>query len=193
MSTPSGADVPGCALRFLSAKSRQRCRGLGTHWRRPSVGRQVLPARAHLRNGHPQAHLVAGSGIGTTTAHRYVTKAVEALAALAPSLAEAVRTASSKAFVLLEGALLPIDRTAANGPLSPGKHKRHGMGVQVLAAPLRPAAVGPTGLARGRPRRSATTVAISSMVTLFSPSPASAWGGSSSAGEMTNGATGRCD
>ena len=43
------------------------------------------------RNGHPYAQLAAGFGIGTTTAYRYVAEAVELLAALAPTLAEAAR------------------------------------------------------------------------------------------------------
>ena len=46
------------------------------------------------------------------------------------------RTASSKAFVLLDGTLLPIDRIAADRPYYSGKHKRHGMNVQVLADPF---------------------------------------------------------
>ncbi|CAL9493878.1 hypothetical protein SUDANB54_03277 [Streptomyces sp. enrichment culture] len=87
------------------------------------------------RNGHPYAQLAAGFGIGTTTAYRYVAEAVELLAALAPTLAEAARTASTKAFVLLDGTLLPIDRIAADRPFYSGKHKKHGMNVQVLADP----------------------------------------------------------
>ncbi|MGC2998396.1 helix-turn-helix domain-containing protein, partial [Streptomyces sp. G35A] len=91
---PSGVDVSSSALRFLSAKLRQRRQELGTRWRRLSAGRQALLTLAHLRNGHPYAQLAAGFGIGTTTAYRYITEAVEVLAALAPTLAEAVRTAS---------------------------------------------------------------------------------------------------
>ncbi|WP_409470761.1 IS5 family transposase [Streptomyces sp. HC307] len=132
---PSGVDVSSPALRFLPAKLRRHRRELGTRWRRLSVGRQALLTLAHLRNGHPYAQLAAGFGIGTTTAYRYVTEAVEILAALAPTLAEAVRTASSKAFVLLDGTLLPIDRIAADRPFYSGKHKKHGMNVQVLADP----------------------------------------------------------
>ncbi len=132
---PSGVDVSSSALRFLSAKLRRRRQELGTRWRRLSAGRQALLTLAHLRNGHPYAQLAAGFGIGTTTAYRYITEAVEILAALAPTLAEAVRTASSKAFVLLDGTLLPIDRIAADRPYYSGKHKRHGMNVQVLADP----------------------------------------------------------
>ncbi|GAA1274793.1 hypothetical protein GCM10009646_72060 [Streptomyces aureus] len=60
---------------------------------------------------------------------------VDLLAALAPTLEDAARTASTKAFVLLDGTLLPIDRIAADRPFYSGKHKMHGMNVQVLADP----------------------------------------------------------
>jgi hypothetical protein len=133
---PSGVDVSSSALRFLSAKLRQRRRELGTRWRRLSADRQALLTLAHLRNGHPYAQLAAGFGIGTTTAYRYVTEAVDLLAALAPTLADTVRAASIKAFVLLDGTLLPIDRIAADQPFYSGKHKRHGMNVQVPADPF---------------------------------------------------------
>lgn len=133
---PSGIDVSSSALRFLSAKLRRHRHELGTRWRRLSPGRQALLTLAHLRNGHPYAQLAAGFGIGTTTAYRYVAEAVELLAALAPALEEAARTASTKAFVLLDGTLLPIDRIAADRPFYSGKHKKHGMNVQVLADPF---------------------------------------------------------
>jgi len=44
--------------------------------------------------------------------------------------------ARAKAYVILEGTPLPIDRIAADRPYYAGKHKRHGMNVQVLADPL---------------------------------------------------------
>ncbi|MDQ0757766.1 hypothetical protein QF027_000401 [Streptomyces canus] len=75
------------------------------------------------------------SGIGTTTVHRYVTEAVGLLAALTPRLAEAMRAASMKACLILDGTLLPIDRSAADRPFSSGTHKRHGMHVRVVADP----------------------------------------------------------
>ncbi|MEW1605605.1 IS5 family transposase [Streptomyces sp. NPDC093808] len=133
---PSGVDVSSSALRFLSARLRERRRALRTRWRRLSAGRQALLTLAHLRNGHTYAQLGAGFGIGTTTAYRYITEAVALLAALAPTLAEAARAASLKAFVILDGTLLPIDRVAADRPHYSGKHKRHGMNVQVLADPF---------------------------------------------------------
>ncbi|WP_031002124.1 IS5 family transposase [Streptomyces sp. NRRL F-5727] len=123
------------ALRFLSTELRRRREEIGTRWRRLTPGRQALLTLAHLRNGHPYAQLAAGFGIGTTTAYRYIAEAVEVLAALAPSLAGAARTASAKAFVLLDGTLLPTDRIAADRPFYSGKHKKHGMNVQILADP----------------------------------------------------------
>lgn len=86
--------------------------------------------------GHTYAQLAAGFGVGITTAYRYVTEAVELLAALAPTLTAAIRAASPKAFVILDGTLLPIDRIAADRPFYSGKHKKHGMNVQVLTDPF---------------------------------------------------------
>ncbi|GGO52862.1 hypothetical protein GCM10012287_38150 [Streptomyces daqingensis] len=43
-----------------------------------------------------------------------------------------MKTASTKAFVILDGTLLPIDRAAADRPFFSGKHKKHGMNVQVI-------------------------------------------------------------
>jgi hypothetical protein len=133
---PCGLDVSSSALRLLSTELRRHREVIGTRWRRLSTGRQALLTLAHLRNGHPYAQLAAGFGIGTTTAYRYIAEAVEILAALAPSLAEAARTASAKAFVLLDGTLLPTDRIAADRPFYSGKHKKHGMNVQVIADPF---------------------------------------------------------
>lgn len=76
---------------------------------------------AQLRCGHTYAQLAAGFGVGTTTAHRYVAEAVGILAAWAPTLAEAVRTASGKAFVTLDGTLLTVGRIAADRPFRSGR------------------------------------------------------------------------
>ncbi|MFD4153494.1 transposase family protein [Streptomyces hydrogenans] len=47
-----------------------------------------------------------------------------------------MRTIREKAFVILDGTLLPIDRIAADTSYHSGKHKRHGMNVQVLTDPF---------------------------------------------------------
>lgn len=132
---PSGLDLSTSHLRVLAALLREHRRAIGSRWRRLSTGRQALLVLAHLRNGHPYAQLAAGFGVGTTTAYRYISEAVNLLAALAPTLKQAVRAARAKAFVLLDGTLLPIDRIAADRPYYSGKHKKHGMNVQVLADP----------------------------------------------------------
>ncbi|MGW7823624.1 IS5 family transposase [Streptomyces puniciscabiei] len=133
---PSGVDVSSSALRFLTQQLRRHRRDIGSRWRRLTAGGQALLTLAHLRVGHTYAELAAGFGVGTTTAYRYVTEAVELLAALAPSLADVARTASVKAYLILDGTLLPIDRIAADRPFYSGKHKKHGMNVQVIADPF---------------------------------------------------------
>ena len=59
----------------------------------------------------------------------------EVLAAPAPGLQAAARTAAAKAFVLLDGTLLPIDCIAVDQPYYSGKHKKPGTNVQVIADP----------------------------------------------------------
>ena len=54
------------------------------------------------------------------------------MAAHAPTLAEAMKTATAKACVILDGTLLPIDQITVETPYYSGKHKRHGMNVQVV-------------------------------------------------------------
>lgn len=85
-----------------------------TRWRRLPAGRQALPAPAHLRLGHPYAQLAAGFEMGVSTVYsRYITEAVGLPAAPAPDLATAITNASAKAFVTLDGTLLP--RRAGHG------------------------------------------------------------------------------
>jgi hypothetical protein len=130
---PVGADLTAAALHVLARELASRRREMGTRWRRLTVGRQALLVLAHLRSGHAQ--LADGFGVGTTTAYRYINEAIEVLAALAPPFAGAMRTAVTRAFVILDGTLLPIDRIAADRLCFSGKHKGHSMHVQVITAP----------------------------------------------------------
>ncbi|MDQ0945762.1 transposase family protein [Streptomyces sp. V1I1] len=133
---PSSIDLSSRTLRFLTGQLAIRRGEIGTRWRRLSAGRQALLALAHLRCGDTYAQLAAGFGIGVATVYRYIREAVEVLAALAPTLAEVMKTIRAKAFVILDGTLLPIHRIAADTPYYSRKHKRHGMNVQVLADPF---------------------------------------------------------
>ena len=62
---------------------------------------------------------------------------VALLAARAPKLRKAVRDAkkTGHAYVVLDGTLIPVDRLAADRPFYSGKHKKHGMNLQVIASP----------------------------------------------------------
>ena len=92
---------------------------------------------AYLRKGETFDELAAGFGIGRTTAWRYVNETIELLAARAPKLRQAVRDAkrAGHAYVILDGTLIPIDRVARDKPFYSGKHKKHGMNLQVIASP----------------------------------------------------------
>jgi len=60
---------------------------------------------------------------------------VRLLASRAPKLRGALRTAQKHACVVLDGTLIPVDRLAADRPFYSGKHRRHGMNLQVIASP----------------------------------------------------------
>ena len=55
----------------------------------------------------------------------------------AVTVVEAVRDAkrAGHAYVILDGTLIPVDRVAADRPFYSGKHKKHGMNLQVIASP----------------------------------------------------------
>lgn len=150
---PSGIDLSSSALRYLSGLLTARRLERGTRWRRLPAGRQALLVLAHLRCGHTYAQLAAGFGVSTTTVYRYVTEAVEVLAALAPDIVTAARSAANKMFVVLDGTLLPMDRIAADRPYYSGhqtsqaRHERPSPCRSVRAP-----AVGLTRSARSGPR-----------------------------------------
>jgi DDE superfamily endonuclease len=58
-------------------------------------------------------------------------------AARSPKLRRALAAArdAGHAYVVIDGTLVPIDRVAADRPFYSGKHRRHGMNLQVIATP----------------------------------------------------------
>jgi hypothetical protein len=124
-------------LNFAAGLVRRHLKATGSRWRKLDPGRQALLVLAYLRKGETFEDLAAGFGIGRTTAWRYVNETVELLAARAPKLRQAVRDAkrAGHAYVILDGTLIPIDRVARDRPFYSGKHKRHGMNLQVIASP----------------------------------------------------------
>ena len=124
-------------LTFVSGIIRRHRKSIGSRWRKVNPGQQALLVLAYLRKGETFADLAAGFGVGTTTAWRYVGETVRLLAARSPKLGKAARDAKKKgyAYVVVDGTLIAIDRVAADRPFYSGKHKRHGMNLQVIASP----------------------------------------------------------
>ena len=59
------------------------------------------------------------------------------LAARSPKLRQALRDAKDAGhpYLVIDGTLIPIDRVAADRPFYSGKHRRHGMNLQVISRP----------------------------------------------------------
>jgi hypothetical protein len=99
--------------------------------------RQALLVLVYLRKDDTFAELAAGFGVGTATAWRYAGETVALLAARSPKLSRALAAAkeAGHAYVVIDGTLIPVDRVAADRPFYSGKHRRHGMNLQVISAP----------------------------------------------------------
>jgi hypothetical protein len=124
-------------LNFTAAVIRRHLKTVGSRWRKLNPGQEALLVLVYLRKGETFDELAAGFGVGRTTAWRYVNEVTELLAARAPKLRQAVRDAkrAGHAYVILDGTLIPIDRVARDRPFYSGKHKKHGMNLQVIASP----------------------------------------------------------
>jgi hypothetical protein len=124
-------------LTFAAGIIRRHRAAIGSPWRTLNPGQQALLVLAYLRKGDTFAEVAAGFGVGTSTAWRYVNETVALLAARAPKLRTAVRDAqkAGHAYVVLDGTLIPVDRVAADRPFYSGKHRKHGMNLQVIASP----------------------------------------------------------
>jgi DDE superfamily endonuclease/Helix-turn-helix of DDE superfamily endonuclease len=122
-------------LNYVAGIIRRHRAAIGSRWRKLDCARQALLVLVHLRKGETFAQVAAGFGVGTTTAWRYVNEVLPLLAARAPRLRGAVRAARRHAYAVLDGTLIAIDRVAADRPFYSGKHKHHGMNLQVLASP----------------------------------------------------------
>jgi hypothetical protein len=134
---PAALPLSSRTLSYVAGVIRRHRRKTGSRWRKLNPGQQALLVLAYLRKGETFAGLAAGFGIGTATAWRYVTETVALLAARAPQLRRALAQAkeAGHAYVVIDGTLIRIDRVAADRPFYSGKHRRHGMNLQVICAP----------------------------------------------------------
>src|SRR6201982_2748365 len=129
--------LSGKTLNYAAGIIRRHRKSIGSRWRKLNPGQQALLVLAYLRKGETFAELAAGFAVGVTTAWRYVEEVTALLAARAPKLRTAVRAAKKAgyAYAVLDGTLIPVDRVAADRPFYSGKHKKHGMNLQVIASP----------------------------------------------------------
>jgi DDE superfamily endonuclease/Helix-turn-helix of DDE superfamily endonuclease len=134
---PAALPLSSQTLTYVAGIIRRHRRQIGSAWRKLNPGRQALLVLAYLRKGETFAELAAGFGIGTATAWRYITETLALLAARSPKLRRALATAkdAGHAYLVIDGTLIPIDRVAADRPFYSGKHRRHGMNLQVIATP----------------------------------------------------------
>nr|BFE56403.1 transposase family protein [Dactylosporangium thailandense] len=135
LSYPATIPLSSRTLNDLADRIRQHRNQHRSRWRRLDPGRQALLALAHLRNGDTYSRLAAGFEVGVATAWRYVQEAITLLAAAASDLSTAMARIRTLAYAILDGTLIPIDRVADQRPYYSGKHRRHGVNVQVIADP----------------------------------------------------------
>lgn len=126
-------------LTHLADLVRAHRNRIGSRWRRLDPGQQALLVLAHLRNGDTYARLAEGFAVGVATVYRYVSEAVDLLAAAAPSLQAALWRLCSRGirWAVLDGTVARIDRVGGilNRRFYSGKHKYHGVNLQGLIDP----------------------------------------------------------
>jgi DDE superfamily endonuclease len=134
---PAALPLSRQTLTYTAGVIRRHRRQIGSPWRKLGSGQQALLVLAYLRKGETFAELAAGFGVSTATAWRYVTETVALLAARSPKLRQALRDAgqAGHAYLVIDGTLIPIDRVAADRAFYSGKHRKHGMNLQVIASP----------------------------------------------------------
>ncbi|MFD1548075.1 transposase family protein, partial [Nonomuraea guangzhouensis] len=124
-------------MNYVAGLVRRHRRAIGSLWRRLNPGQQALMVLVYLRKGETFAELGAGFGVSTTTAWRYVEETVMLLSARSPKLGQALRKAVMDGlhYLVLDGTLIHTDRIKADRPFYSGKHRVHGMNIQVIASP----------------------------------------------------------
>ncbi len=132
---PAMLDVPHELVEHVSWLLYEHRLTRNTRWRKLGCSKQALLTLVHLRKNETFSQLGAGFGVSQATAWRYVDEALDVLASWAPGLHEALTGLGEGDHFIVDGTLIPIDRIRADEPYYSQKHRKHGMNVQVIAAP----------------------------------------------------------
>jgi len=133
----AAVDLSRSTLNYVAGVIRRHRKAIGSAWRRLNPGQQALLVLVYLRKGETFAEVAAGFGVSTATAWRYVEETVRLLSARSPKLGQALRKARKDGLhhLILDGTLIRIDRVKADRPYFSGKHRVHGMNIQVIGGP----------------------------------------------------------
>jgi DDE superfamily endonuclease/Helix-turn-helix of DDE superfamily endonuclease len=133
----AAVDLSRATLNYVAGLIRRHRKAIGSTWRLLNPGQQALLVLVYLRKDETFAEISAGFGVSATTAWRYVEETVMLLSARSPKLTHALRKATKDGLthVILDGTLIHTDRVKADRPYFSGKHRLHGMNVQVIAGP----------------------------------------------------------
>ncbi|MFI6504409.1 transposase family protein [Nonomuraea typhae] len=133
----AAVDLLRSTLNYVAGIIRRHRKAIGSVRRRLNPGQQALLVLVYLRKGETFAELGAGFGVSLTTAWRYVEETVAQLTARSPKLDQALRKAARDGlqYLVLDGMFIHTDRVKADRPFFSGKHRVHGMNVQVIASP----------------------------------------------------------
>ncbi|MFD0883363.1 transposase family protein [Streptosporangium algeriense] len=131
----AAVDLSRSTLNYVAGLIRRRRKAIGSTWRLLNPGQQALLVLVYLRKDETFTGIGAGFGVSATTAWRYVEETVMLLSARSPKLTPALRKAKKAGLthMILDGTLIPTDRVRADRPHFSGRHRVHGMNVQVIA------------------------------------------------------------
>ena len=133
----AAVDLSRSILNYVAGIIRRHRKAIGSPWRLLNPAQQALLVLVYLRTDETCAGLAAGFGVSEATAWRYVDEVVHLLSARSPKLRAALRKAEREGllYLVLDGTLIHTDRVKVGRPCFSGKHRVHGMNVQVIAGP----------------------------------------------------------